>query len=49
MKMHEFNEILNAPIWTKEDNMPLYTIFTMPYDPWYACWLMSVFPGYINK
>jgi hypothetical protein len=49
MKMSEFNTMLNSDIWTKEDQMPLYTIFAMAYDPWYACWLMSSFPGYLNK
>jgi hypothetical protein len=49
MKMGEFNGMLNSPIWTEEDQMPLYTIITMPWSPWYACWLMSTFPGFINK
>jgi len=49
MKMHEFNVMLNSKIWTEEDQMPLYTIFTMNYNPWYSCWLMSIFQGYFNK
>jgi hypothetical protein len=49
MKMSEFNAMLNSDIWTEEDQMPLYTIFTMNYDPWYCCWLIAAFPGYMRK